>query len=335
MIQGPSGTGKTQVIAEICLQLIQHNPKIKILVCSETHVAVNNIITRIAMHHDRVRIVRIRDKENDKDVADFYPQSILKFYFSWTETAIENKDALKIIKEELDCPDDSKLEKAIALSANIIGMTCNRTASYNFWDSSEMFDVAIVDEACKATLPEILAPLIISKKTILVGDPKQLPPVFCTDEQSVIEKIEECDLLNYMYIDNLFLDNKGISFLETQYRMSNSIGNLISNIFYEGKLINGRNENIEDGLVWIDYSPSKRWPVMEDNNVKNIIYNEDECNIIKTLLLELQNDMQGKTIGVIAPYLAQVKLLRRECPTNGNIKIDTVDGFQGKECDTM
>ena len=47
LIQGPPGTGKTQVIAEICLQLFRKNPGIRIMVCSETHVAVNNLISRI------------------------------------------------------------------------------------------------------------------------------------------------------------------------------------------------------------------------------------------------------------------------------------------------
>lgn len=46
LIQGPLGTGKTQVITEICLQLYRQKPAVRILVCSETHVAVNNLISR-------------------------------------------------------------------------------------------------------------------------------------------------------------------------------------------------------------------------------------------------------------------------------------------------
>ena len=40
------------------------------------------------------------------------------------------------------------------------------------------FDYVIVDEAAKATLPEIMVPLVRARKAILVGDHKQLPPVF-------------------------------------------------------------------------------------------------------------------------------------------------------------
>ena len=52
LIQGPPGTGKTQVIAEICLQLYRKNPDVRILVCSETHIAVNNLISRISEYDD-------------------------------------------------------------------------------------------------------------------------------------------------------------------------------------------------------------------------------------------------------------------------------------------
>ena len=72
------------------------------------------------------------------------------------------------------------------LSSNVVGMTCNRVGAYSFQTSLEMFDVAIIDEVCKATLPEILMPLCISHKAILVGDPKQLPPVFCKDDREII-----------------------------------------------------------------------------------------------------------------------------------------------------
>src|SRR5699024_638977 len=41
VIQGPPGTGKTSVITEICSQILLNDPTARVLVCSETHVAVN------------------------------------------------------------------------------------------------------------------------------------------------------------------------------------------------------------------------------------------------------------------------------------------------------
>ena len=343
LIQGPPGTGKTQVIAEICLQLLSTNPGLRILFCSETHVAVNNLLSRIAQYSKEIRIVRIRDKENDEAVDEFSPETIIDSYLEWASENIQNKDAYNIIEEEIkesisnDQRKKNQMEKALALSANIAGMTCNRAAAYDFRDRTEMFDIAIIDEVCKATLPEILSPLIISRKAILLGDPKQLPPVFCSEEQEIIRSIQNCNLNRFMYIDSLFDEGKAVSVLDTQYRMSNKIGQMISDLFYSGTLKNGRGEDVENALTWITYTPSTEWPVStEELSDRPRIYNEDECGIVAALVEKIINESnQNTTVAVIAPYRAQISYLRRACIDSDRVKIDTVDGFQGKESDVV
>lgn len=343
LIQGPPGTGKTQVIAEMCLQLLSMNPGLRILVCSETHVAVNNLLSRIAQYSKGIRIVRIRDKENDEAVDEFSPETIIDSYLEWASESIQNKDAYNIIEQEIkesisnDQRKKNQIEKALALSANIVGMTCNRVAAYDFRDRTEMFDVAIIDEVCKATLPEILSPLVISKKAVLLGDPKQLPPVFCSEEQEIIRSIQNCNLNRFMYIDSLFNECKKASVLDTQYRMSNQIGGMISDLFYDGSLKNGRNEDVEDGLSWITYEPSNDWPIStEELSDRPKIYNDDECRIVADLVKQIISEGNpNTTVAVIAPYRAQISFLRKVCIDSDRVKIDTVDGFQGKESDVV
>lgn len=343
LIQGPPGTGKTQVIAEMCLQLLSMNPGFRILVCSETHVAVNNLLSRIAQYSKGIRIVRIRDKENDEAVDEFSPETIIDSYLEWASESIQNKDAYNIIEQEIkesisnDQRKKNQIEKALALSANIVGMTCNRVAAYDFRDRTEMFDVAIIDEVCKATLPEILSPLVISKKAVLLGDPKQLPPVFCSEEQEIIRSIQNCNLNRFMYIDSLFNECKKASVLDTQYRMSNQIGGMISDLFYDGSLKNGRNEDVEDGLSWITYEPSNDWPIStEELSDRPKIYNDDECRIVADLVKQIISEGNpNTTVAVIAPYRAQISFLRKVCIDSDRVKIDTVDGFQGKESDVV
>ena len=343
LIQGPPGTGKTQVIAEICLQLLSANPGLRILVCSETHVAVNNLLSRIAQYSKGIRIVRIRDKENDEAVDEFSPETIIESYLEWASENLKNKDAYNIIEEEIkesisnDQRKKNQMEKALALSANIVGMTCNRADAYDFKDRTEIFDVAIIDEVCKATLPEILSPLVISRKAVLLGDPKQLPPVFCSEEREIIKSIQNCNLNRFMYIDSLFSESKNVSVLDTQYRMSNQIGCMISDLFYNGYLKNGRNEDVEDGLTWITYRPSKDWPVLtEESSEKHLIYNEDECKIVADLVEQIIcQSNHNVTVAVIAPYRAQISFIRKVCINSNRVKIDTVDGFQGKESDIV
>ena len=336
LIQGPPGTGKTQVITEICLQLFRNDPSIKILICSETHIAVNNILSRISDHNSDIRIVRLKDKENDEQIDSFVPDMIIRDYLQWASASFENQTAYQIISEELADTQEKSLEKALALSANIAGMTCNRAAAYDFKDTTEMFDVAIIDEVCKATLPEILSPLLVSRKAILIGDPKQLPPVFCSEDQDVIKSIADCELDKYMYIDHLFGESPNTIVLDTQYRMTNQIGDMISKLFYDGLLKNGRNDTTDNCLFWIDYKKTKNWPPKEETpSDKPRIFNLDECRIISDLLTKLNKDNPQAKIAVIAPYRAQVSELRKRCPKSANIKIDTVDGFQGKESDIV
>ena len=67
----------------------------------------------------------------------------------------------------------------ISQSARVIASTCSISGklSRGVFDRSASFDWAIVDEAGRATVPEVLIPMGIAKRTILVGDERQLPPM--------------------------------------------------------------------------------------------------------------------------------------------------------------
>jgi len=59
LIQGPPGTGKTTVIVEIIRQILAANPKARILVCSQTNMAVDNVIERLDdKKEDGRRVIR-------------------------------------------------------------------------------------------------------------------------------------------------------------------------------------------------------------------------------------------------------------------------------------
>jgi superfamily I DNA and/or RNA helicase len=139
-----------------------------------------------------------------------------------------------------------------------------------------------------------------------------------------------------MYIDNLFETSKATLMLDMQYRMSNQIGKMISKLFYGGHLKNGREEDSSEPLSWISYIPTKQWPeIQEERREKPRIFNEDECNIIADLIKKFQTSNSRMTIGIITPYKAQAIILRKKIRQSDALKIDTVDGFQGKECDVI
>ncbi|MHC1731940.1 MAG: DEAD/DEAH box helicase [Bacteroidales bacterium] len=346
LIQGPPGTGKTQVITEICLQLYKEDPEIKILLCSETHVAVNNLLERIASHTSGLNMIRVRNNEKNTLVEQFEIETRLSNYYRDLKSAGVDEYLIEKYRHIFgDINNRKSIAKSLILSSSITGITCNGIGAYNFDVVDRPFDYVIIDEVCKATLPEILMPLSIANKAILVGDPKQLPPVFCIEDVNIINSIKECKLQEYKYIDSLFLriDESRKVVLNKQYRMANDIGDLVSELFYkQEKLKNGLDRSIDKCLKWANYQPTKKWPVEnEDNNRYAKIYNNDEIEVIEQILDELNKDYKKEniSIAIISPYRPQIRAIRNKINKIkyqfAKIEINTVDAFQGREADVV
>lgn len=71
----------------------------------------------------------------------------------------------------------SDFQGASLATSQVVAGTCIGIASIKGIPDVE-FDLCIVDVASKATPTETLVPLVRSRRWILVGDPKQLPPFF-------------------------------------------------------------------------------------------------------------------------------------------------------------
>lgn len=65
LIQGPPGTGKTTLIAETVAQLVKGNPRVRILIVSQTHVAVDNALDRLSSA-GLSRMVRLAAKDDPR-----------------------------------------------------------------------------------------------------------------------------------------------------------------------------------------------------------------------------------------------------------------------------
>ncbi len=68
-IEGPPGTGKTKLIGEIIVQWLCRNPGHRILLSSQTHIALDNVIERIVELDGSVDIIRI-GRTDDARVAE-------------------------------------------------------------------------------------------------------------------------------------------------------------------------------------------------------------------------------------------------------------------------
>lgn len=111
IIQGPPGTGKSTAIAEMIWQHVRRNPKERILLTSETNLAVDNAIDRIVnRNHNLVKPIRIGGEEKLEMEGRQFSLDAMK---RWVENGTINIDEDEQNEEEETLPQKLILENWI------------------------------------------------------------------------------------------------------------------------------------------------------------------------------------------------------------------------------
>lgn len=384
MVQGPPGTGKTTTIVEMLYQLLSHNPHQRVLVVSQQNTAVDNAITKFKKKYpevvsDSVNIIRVGnpdkvDADMTKHILDTVFDDFLteKIDYVARTAQIHNGEKqgaayewgalLKQMKSQLGSRHVSdEFFTTMLADKNMIGATCVGLARRKGGIDHLSFDVAIVDEAGRATVPELLIPLLRSKKAILIGDHHQLPPsiapVLRDDAAKAEMEFLKETFLERSFFEHLFdeLPSACTASLKEQFRMSPPIGDLVADLFYtkngERKLFNGAGDEfdasqfaISDCLIWRDVAGKQHRP---ENSTS--IENNAEADAISNFLCALSKRQKTEIdVAVITPYGAQKRMIRLKLEQQGaknekgqltlknlNIKVDTVDSFQGSEAEVV
>lgn len=88
LIQGPPGTGKTTFITEVVLQTLKRQPDARILLTSQTHVALDNAVERLLKQKQSLRVVRIGSVDNVRIAKSVEPLLIERQLNTWKEEVI-------------------------------------------------------------------------------------------------------------------------------------------------------------------------------------------------------------------------------------------------------
>lgn len=293
IIQGPPGTGKTTVIAEIIWQTLIRESRSKLLITSQTNLAVDNALERIK-GKKLVRPLRIGNVDKFEDEGKVYSNERIKNWMNAEEGSSEEKNnsdnAVSTWVDSIisNCSTDIAFSKGISKwkeglmrkdrtlkkvfgegylkNVNVFAATCSECGSRNFSDAFQatfpkhtegvnepIFDLVIMDEASKATPPELVMPLTLGKKVVIIGDHKQLPPMI--DEKEFGEALELVgakkliegwtnDDYKISQFEKLFKNapKNFVTSLDTQFRMHDQIMNCISQFYTD-------QEELENGLV--------------------------------------------------------------------------------------
>ena len=240
--------------------------------------------------------------------------------------------------------------KAAALTrASVVSATCVGLAGQRGADAVE-FDLVIVDEASKATAPELLIPLSRGRRFVLVGDDQQLPPYVeanAIDEDQLKDRGVSAEEIKQPLFTSLFssLPQANVVRLTHQHRMHPAIGHLISHCFYDDELTSEPRAD----LTWLSMLAPRpvTWLTTVSRNDRTEIdaapsyINELELRVIATFL-NTANALAGAaranaTVAVLTGYAAQRDALAlrlgRDAPGWRNLEIEcsTVDAFQGRQ----
>ncbi len=278
----------------------------------------------------------------------------MKSMASWIEVNREI-DSYYTYLEEIE---DEIIEDIIENSDVIL--STNSSAALDFIKDI-VFDVCIVDEASQASIPSVLIPISKSKKFVLAGDHKQLPPTVLNFDSRELEET---------LFENLILSfSSNSSLLDCQYRMNSKLMMFSNMEFYEGKLFSdsfvenisladisrvslssselelldscvfdgslvSRVSSVEGFLDDVDYPFLFFDTSLIDGCVEGrfrdskSFYNRTEAEIVGIIVnCYLKWGFSSSDIGVISPYMDQVDLIKSFV----DVEVKSVDGFQGRE----
>ena len=399
LIWGPPGTGKTEVIKEIAKQEVLMGRKV--LITSQTNTAVDNALARLFDDANSYpfRIAK-ENYELDGEDAEKVPfrDSSPRFYLDFLQRNIESatdggehqsirrrfleaidrakKAISKDRKSEAEFREFKQLADLYKKKINVVGSTLMEAgkSSPQNKDMNKLlettgldeFNTVIIDEVSKATPPELFIPIPLGKKLILVGDHKQLPPMFkmLSGDDNTLE-----DWADAVGIDASELDpddtiferlwnrhdgdsSKCRAMLTQQYRMHSKIEGLIQQFYTDGdaKLFSDPpNEEVMD--MTIDHPLFRDRPFLWVGTSSNgkeqrdgtSYYNHEEIEKVGKILGKLAEVKDNTlSIGVITFYGAQLRRLKQNYDHfyskkfgKGKLIFGTVDRFQGRECDVI
>lgn len=246
--------------------------------------------------------------------------------------------------------------------ADVICTTCIGAASSELRNID--FPVVFLDEASMATEPASLIPLMKgSQHVVLIGDHKQLPPVIRSREAQIRG-------LNISLFERLTEEGVVPSImLDMQYRMHPEISRFPSSEFYARSLKDGTVDSGGNVLAQLHPPVSEHLVVnaltgdkpsvvfldhdgleaTKDRSKINVTDAAIVCAVLEDLLCRNEN-LRGKDIGVISPYIAQISLLnyllnvdpdhrdrfRKALGSSraeelAQIEVKTVNGFEGRQ----
>lgn len=365
LVHGPPGTGKTTTLVEAIAMAVDMEKQV--LVTTASNAAIDLLTERLTQKNVRVlrlghpaRVtdevvnctldIRLANHDDSKMLKDLrkkseeYRKMGLKYKRNFGHT--ERAQRKLLLTEARQLKDDAQaleshmvqdeLNRAQVIACTLIG--ANSTILRN-----RQFKTVFIDEASQAMEPAAWIPLMRCARVVMAGDHHQLPPTIKSQEAAKAG-------LSTTLFDRAIEQWDADQMLKTQYRMHPEILQFSNDTFYNGALTTAESVMQRRSLASrpITYIDTAGCGYQEKVNPETLsTFNTEEGHfVIRHLSKILDNlpdsDRLSVSIGIIAPYQAQVEVLRKEVAGQGwhtdvlkHLTIASVDAFQGQERDIM
>ena len=319
LIQGPPGTGKTYTIGRIGALLIEKG--YKVIVSGPTHTAINHCLNTIAEEvNDCGKVVKVGEHYQADELADEHKISRRK----------------RLSKDQYNS-DRILNQQGIAIGATPYTLCEPATTRMAGWE----FDYAIVDEAAQLSIPMAIVLMMRCRRIIWVGDPEQLCPIQPANTGNWILEKSIFQHLALLYPSRVTL-------LSCSYRLCEELLSIPNQLFYGNKL----HSKVPQIKPYTDfyYHTHHQGPLkapaagilMLHDEFDGMGHSPYEAYIISEWVSELLNNgIPLNHIGILTPYRAQVREIKRTLWEQGIVNenlmdqlfVDTVERLQGQERD--
>ena len=303
-IQGPPGSGKSTVGAEIIVDLVGAGKRIG--VTANSHKVFGELLAKVASEAEKCGIqVRIGQRSGADDVAP-------------GATPLDTKSAVAALRDG---------------SFDVIGGT---TWLWARDDVESSVDVLVIDEAGQMSMADALAASASAQNLVLLGDPQQLNQPL----QGVHPPGAERSVLGHVLDGERVIPAHLGIFLDGSWRMHPDISNFTSEVFYEGQLHShpGRERLSLEGSPPLSGTGVRFVPVVHEGHSSS---SPEEAQRLAEMIEALldsgatYSDADGNRhpiarsdILIITPYNAQVAEISAALP---GFRVGTVDKFQGQQ----
>ena len=318
LIQGPPGTGKTYTIAKLCKKLVEMGNKI--FITGPTHTAINNCLIAISKElKDKTKIVKIGEKHQATEILgneNITRKTRLSFY-----SYINNHNFS---------------QTGFVIGATPYALCYPKSKKLEGWK----FDYIIIDEAAQVSMPLAIVAISHGQKVVFVGDHMQLDPIVPKNTNNWL-----FDASIFKKMTDLYSDH--ISLLNQSYRLNEELIKIPNQLFYSGKIASKSPTNKE----YISFRCNHYPKILNHPSNEILVIHHDfsgltrspyEANIIADIVCDLlKNGVTIDKIGMMSPYRAQIReikksLINRNVISEENLDsffVDTIERMQGQEKD--